>query len=471
MDPANRQPRARPFAPIPPLGAGRGFGRVGSAWLGILFLLSCGEPSLTPTPEERFTILPGTPEARYGSERLDEASPGEQDLRTSRPRVCENFAFPKERGPLDLLLVPDFGRSMADRKDEILDAIEDFLDQIFFSRKPSFRVGILAASAPAEGERLGWLVPLRGTHLFVTCAPGETGEPCTFGDWQTVRAAIVDAIDRVASSPTSLGLLALTEALDPFSEANVGFLRPEAELHVVVISDADDLSCPSRIGAGAGCHSFEACGCSTDAEYGRVEAYVRALRSSKGFGFEDRVTLSAWVATTSDPLPTEEGIGFFAGCSVSSQVERCATPWADGEPCALRAPRYAAVARALGGEVADLCGEPDGLAKIGALITGASPTFPLQRKPLPTTLETVLLSFPDKSCNHRDSCLEEGLDCIRGRCGQVVSEGGADGWQYVSCSSGIPRNMVRFERSDRLRNRKIEICYDVDVGADPLPCP
>lgn len=472
MDPANRQLRApRSRASAPPRAAGRGAGGLGGASLGILLLFACGEPELEPTPPERFTILPGMPEAAYGPERLEEGDAPDGGLRPSRPRICETFVYPPAQGALDLLLVPDFGRSMEGRREEILAAFASFLDETFYGLRTSFRVGVLSAAPPAAGERLGRLVSIGGSATpFITCTPTETGEPCSYGDWELARLALLEAIDRAASRSSSLGLLAITRALDPQAGLNPGFLRPDAGLHVLVVSDADDLSCPSRAFGGGACRSFEGCGCEEEAELGGVEDFVRALRSAKGFGQQDRVRLSAWVATRGDPLPTEEGLGLYAGCAVEEEVERCATPWSEGAACALHAPRYAAAARALGGGVADLCREPEGLLAIGPAAKNAAPAFHLGRKALPSTLESVLLSFPDKSCNHQDSCLEEGLDCIRGRCGQVVSEGGADGWQFVSCSSGIPRNMVRFERSDRLRNRKIEICYDVDVGADPLPC-
>jgi hypothetical protein len=201
-----------------------------------------------------------------------------------------------------------------------------------------------------------------------------------------------------------------------------------------------------------------------------VDWFVRTLRGLKGYGFEEKVKLSAWVATSVDPLRFQGEEEFRVGCS-TVPGSPCAAPGGEGAPCALAAPRYAAVARALRGGVWDLCAEPAALVEIGSDVGGALVDLPLERKPLPSTIETVLLSLPEKSCNHLVPCSEEGLDCIRGRCGQVVSEGGTNGWQYVSCSNGIPRNLVRFGDPDRLQHRKIEICYDVEVGADPSFCP
>jgi hypothetical protein len=400
------------------------------------------------------------PKARYEPERLDVGEGVAAEIRPSRPRLCESFFFPTKTGSIDVLVVPDLGRSMAGV--DLRGAYQSLLDSLFTNPRLSFRIAIVSAKS------VGRFVPIAGTPFpFVTCSPDAT-LPCTIGDWETARAAILDAMLAEDPAPASLGLLAIVQALE--SDAGANFLRDDAELHVVVISDADDASCSPRSAGTVACTSFDACGCGSEPDVGDVEWFVRYLRNAKGHGFEDRVRLSAWVATAKDPLVTGEGTGVFVGCAVDAGTGPCRTPWSEGQACALSAPRYAAVARALGGSLHDLCSEPDGLARIGAFAAGVAPEFSLERKPLPSTIQTVLLSFPEKSCNHRDSCLEEGLDCIRGRCGVAVSEGGADGWQYVTCSSGIPTNKVRFEDPDRLRNRKIEICYDVDVGADPFPC-
>lgn len=470
MEPANRSPAATP--PRAREAIRWGMGRGGGAPLVLAILLGCGEPPLEPAPPERFVILPGMPRAEPGPRWVDAAEAGEGEMRPSRPRVCESFVLPQDAGAIDLLLVVDIGRSMEARRAEIADQLQGLLDAVFTERRPSFRVGVLSTAPPAAGEVLGHLVPLQGSLTpFVTCTPDADGEPCSNGNWENARTAILDAVDEVVTRRSSLGLLALAQAVEGNFGDQPPFVRAGADLHVVIVSDADDLSCTSRIAAPTACRSFEDCACAEDTEEGKVEEFIRHLRGIKGFGFEDRVRVSAWVATTADLLPMPDGSGPFAGCKLEAEPSTCATPSTAGAPCALYAPRYRAVAEATGGLVYDLCRDPDGLAKIGAFVAGVSPEFSLRRNPLPSTVETVLLSFADKSCNHQDSCLEEGLDCIRGRCGQVVPEGGADGWQYVSCSSGIPRNMVRFESSDRLRNRKIEICYDVDVGADPLPCP
>lgn len=426
----------------------------------LVLLVACGEPDLRPSPPERFRILPDMPKARHDPERLDVGEGVTPEIRPSRPRLCEAFDFPTKAGAIDVLVVPDLGRSMTGTG--LRATYQSLLDALFLNPRLSFRIGIVPA------DSTGRFVPIAGTPLpYVTCAPDAT-VPCTIGDWETARAAILDAMLAVEPTPASLGLLAVVRALD--GEMGARFLREDAELHVVLVSDADDASCAPRSGGAVACTSFDACGCGAELDAGDVDWFVRHLRNAKGHGFEERVRVSAWVATASDPLTTEEGTGVFVGCAVDADVGPCRTPWSEGEDCALHAPRYAAVVRALGGSLHDLCSEPDGLTRIGAFAAGVAPEFALERKPLSTTIETVLLSFPEKSCNHRDSCLEEGLDCIRGRCGMAVSEGGADGWQYVTCSSGIPTSKVRFEDPDRLRNRKIEICYDVDVGADPFPC-
>ena len=444
--------------------------RVAAPWIGLsgavagLLLGACGEPEVQPVPPESYFIVPGEPELTHDPVRVDRGEGGGSSIRPSRPRLCETFSFPWKSGEVDVLLVPDAGRSVP--TSGLVGPYLRFLDRLAANDELSIRIGVVATSP------VGSFVPIAGSTVpYVTCWPASAGR-CVVGDelvgWNTARDVLLAAIGRARKAPASLGLLAVVEALD--SPAGANFLRPEAELHVVVVGDADDASCAPRRGGESACTSFEACGCASDLAAGDLGWFVRYLRNVKGHGYEDRVRFSAWVATTAESLTTGEGTGAFVGCAIGAASGICATPWSDGVACALHAPRYAAVTRALGGVLSDICTESEGLARIGAHIAGVAPEFHLQRKPLPSTIETVLLSFPDEPCNHRESCLEDGLDCIRGRCGSKVSAGGADGWQYVSCSNEIPIRMVRLEDSDRLSNRRIEICYDVDVGADPL-CP
>lgn len=445
--------------------------RVSAPWIGLsgavagLLLGACGEPELQPVPPPPYTILPGAPEAIHEPVGVHRGEAEEQPIRISRPRLCETFSFPWKSGAVDLLFVPDVGRSVT--RDDLLGAYVRFVDRLGANPELSIRIGVVST------DPVGSFVPIAGSDLpYVTCSLAQVGG-CVVGDqlvgWNVARDVLLTAIDRARSAPASLGLLAVVEALE--GPTGASFLRPDAELHVVVVADSDDASClPRRAGSRVACTSFDACGCASDLASGDVEWFVRYLRNVKGHGFAERVRFSAWVATASDPLTTGEESGVFVGCAVGQKPGSCATPWSGGVACALYAPRYAAVTRAFGGILGDICSEPDGLPRIGAHVAGVAPEFHLQRKPLPSTIETVLLSFPDEPCNHRDSCLEDGLDCIRGRCGSKVSAGGADGWQYVSCSNEIPTRMVRLEDSDRLSNRRIEICYDVDVGADPL-CP
>lgn len=431
-----------------------------------------GEPPLQPAPPEHMVVVPGVPWVREAIGAVDrDEGRGDGSIRPSRPRICERSQAPRPPNALDVLLVLDVGRSMEGRRPALIETIPPFLDSL--AGVGYLRVGILPATAGTDGEGLGRLVPIPGAPVpYVSCSAGAP-RLCNVGDgsWESARQAFLEAVDRVPSGPASLGLLAITEALTGRLQENGAFLRDEADLHVVVISDADDVSCNPRLhGADGPCHSFEGCACPEEPGFGGVEWYVRALRGLKGHGFEERVRLSAWVATAAEPLrfPGEEE--FRVGCTTVPGLD-CAGPGEEGAPCALAAPRYAAVARALAGGVWDLCAEAGGLLEIGAQAGGALADLPLARKALPLTIETVLLSLPEKSCNHLVPCSEEGLDCIRGRCGQVVLEGGTNGWQYVSCSNGIPRNLVRFGDPDRLQHRNIEICYDVDVGADPSFCP
>lgn len=451
----------------------------GSRALSLLILglaaAGCGEPVLEPAPPSPKSVIPGMPRIREEPRwRLGDGADGSDSLQRSRPRICETFVHGDRVRAVDFLLVIDLGRSMSLAGDGVLQRIQQLLDVLYVAPRFDFQVGILAGSATEQSQRLGRLEPIAGARVpYVHCEPSGA---CNVegGTWEEARRSLLAAVRDLDPGPVGLGLLAAAQAIGVQADANEGFLRESADLHVFVVSDVDDASCnPRTTPGGSPCSTFGACGCEEEPEFGDAAYFIRLLRGMKGYGFEERVKLSAMVATAARPLRMAGGSLPLAGCSTSPD-EVCASPWSPGVGvgCALHAPRYAEVARATGGEILDLCSPGEGPSNLGALVSGLAKEFPLERKPLPASIEAVLLSNPEKSCDHLDPCPESGLDCIRGRCGQVVLEGGTNGWRYVSCSNGIPRNMIRIgDRSDPRQHQKFEVCYDVDVGADFSPCP
>lgn len=124
---------------------------------------------------------------------------------------------------LDVLFVVDGTGSMQQEQQAFADAADAFvssLDTIGLA----WQIGVTTMD-PAD------LGHLRGEPWIITPAADDP------------VAALADAVYvGTDGAPTEAGLYAATAAIDSGTTANLGFRRPDAPLHIVIVSDGDDNS-------------------------------------------------------------------------------------------------------------------------------------------------------------------------------------------------------------------------------------
>ncbi|MDC0708345.1 VWA domain-containing protein [Stigmatella sp. ncwal1] len=240
-------------------------------------------------------------------------------------------------GIVDILWVVDDSGSMANQRETLTLNFSRFLEELL-RLQVRFQIGVISTNFADRGV-------LRGTTKIIT---GETPDP---------RQVFLQNTTFPTSSRARLeqGLrmmeLALTEPHR--SGANAGFLRPNAALAVIAVTDEDDGS------------------------YGDPAYYARFLRSLKGPGNENLSSLSIIGGTTPDGcFPPGEEI-YFGGRADPSF-------------------RYSAVATRTGGIIGSICDASfeSTLVKIASALNSLRRAFPLSLTPAPATLHVLVNGAP-----------------------------------------------------------------------------
>lgn len=176
------------------------------------------------------------------------------------------------------------------------------------------------------------------------------------------------------------------------ANSGIEFLRPDAYLYLIFVSDEDDESAQD------------------------VRFYWRAFETSKGLGNDGTVTTAAIIGD----VPSN----------------RCgATPGA----------RYVSLSQLTGGEVGSICDDSFAttLRKLATNAVGLKRKFALSKTPNESTLK-VTISYPCNAdpaewaaCAQVDTsaCLGSPADSVSVECTPV--QGGADGWSYEPASEVI----------------------------------
>lgn len=445
------------------------FRRVRGVWPVALLTVggACSDAqSLQPVHEE-IRIVAGPPASVEGPGRVESEPREPFPLAPLRQRICQRHSE-RLHDQVDVLWVFGLGRSFP-WDESLQEAARAFFDTLVES-EVDFRLGLIDASAPAEEG--GKLIGPDAETPFWSCAGArcEGADPSVAAEAFAARAAaLAEREGRVEDRGLLHAMAALSEPLH--ESVNGGFHRDGAHLSLIVLSDADDRSCAPGVEVEAECTSFGTCSCA-EGGWGEADFYVRFFRGLAGFGHADRVSLSAYVARGRAPLPVEADESYL-GCELEATTP-CRSPGVEGASCALHASRYLQVAARMDGAVEDLCSSDprEALPTLASRSLGMRGEVELDRFPLPPTIEAMVLSKTADSCDHEIPCADPGLDCIRGWCGRAVLEDGNDGWQYVTCSENLPRKTIRFSGSARPRmSQLVEVCYDVDVHAEPPLCP
>ena len=232
-----------------------------------------------------------------------------------------------DRPRVDLLFVVDNTPSMETVRADLADAATRLISALDAGQL-AWQVGVVSTDVESDATGL-----LHGDPWIIT--PSTASGP----------AAIARALDvPIGSAPTG-GLGAATRALtEPLrSGENRGFRRPDAALHIVVLSDADDES-TAVLGIDP------------------ADAFLEFL--------DDEATASAQPAT------------------LSAVVGDLGTGCVGSTGTALPGDTYIAVAEASGGAVISICEADLGavIASLGTLVQEGTTRFELQAVPVPETV-------------------------------------------------------------------------------------
>lgn len=257
--------------------------------------------------------------------------------------LTQTDTFTQGNGTVDILWVVDDSGSMANERTRLGANFQRFITELE-NVKSDYQIGVTSTNALDRGElREG---PLYQTRIITKPAPGAPGptpadifkENTTFGASRARQEAGLRMAQLAVSSPnTDLG------------HPNAGFLRPNAALAVIAISDEDDGS------------------------YGDANYYVRFFKGSKGKGNENLVSLSSIAGEIPNGCYPPGDDQYFGGLA---------------EP----AYRYSTVATKTGGVVGDICSTSfeDTLVQIVSALNTLRRVFPLSLKPDPATISVTV---------------------------------------------------------------------------------
>ena len=241
-------------------------------------------------------------------------------------------------GIVDILWVIDNSGSMKNERTKLQGHFDRFLQELL-SLKVNFQMGVISTDANDGAKLRGTVKIIKNTTPDIRAAfLANTTFPDSRVRWaQGLRMA------QLAVSPPNT---------DP-GGPNAGFIRPNAALALIVVSDADDNS------------------------YGDPAYYARVFRSIRGKGNENLVSFSTIAGTTPNGcFPPGEQI-YFGGLA---------------DP----AFRYSAVSSKTGGVVGSICDVSfeNTLVRIAQALNTLRRVFPLSIVPTPGSISVTVNGVP-----------------------------------------------------------------------------
>jgi hypothetical protein len=269
------------------------------------------------------------------------------------------LAFTQSPALVDVLFVVRNGPSMCEKQQQLVAKFQSFINALQ-QQNLDWQVGVVATDF-SDPQFQGKLVAASGNPTVLNSSTPNLAQVFS----ENVLAVGYNA------SPQSQGLLAGLAALTPplVTGANAGFMRANASLAVVIVSDQDDYSfLPPP---------------PTPDYY--VNFFVRSYSHLKGAGNEKLVSVSAITGADANGNP--------ADCTCSG----CATnpSCIDDDSTGTAGTRYAAVANGTSGLVQSICATDFGplLTTLAGHLGGLTRTYDLQNVPLGQALDPSTITI------------------------------------------------------------------------------
>lgn len=455
---------------------------------------ACQDRQRTRRIIEAFTVVPGTPSVdEKAPEVAIDPTRATDNFAVNVPRQCDTFTQLSVR-KVDILWVVDSSGSMGPKQQRLAANFQGFINQLVSAMPPiDFHIAVTTTDTddPATRGRLRpWtLAALRDD--FISCAPDMQGTvTCNTGGSTLTAEMAFNQMAQVGTSgsPQERGLfaayLALTNPINISTEAVVRFVRPEAALYVVFVSDEDDASC-TPLTRQPVCTADPGCRCANDqiltaaGNWGSSDYFVRFFETYKGYGNGDAVAVAAITAINPDGgVPSQFGDPSpHVGCCRNQRDPDAGCPTSGtndgGLEIAYFGGRYVQVAAQTGGVSVDICQDDfsGALASLGFSASGLRREFRLTRGPdlrplngVARGLEAFVSPPASMMCTVDGNCPVDQF-CRNSRCArrvEVRTDGPMTGAQYVQCDLAGLRNMVRFEGTSVPESLStVEVCYDV----------
>jgi len=473
---------------------------VSLVWL--IVAAACGQDQLQRA-NDNVTVVGGTPSVSGGLpgvDRLDAGVDGGPIFGQAAPYQVDSFQQQTIQ-KVDILWIISNSGAMQAKQDQLKANFVSFM-QFLVAQQIDFHLGVITTDVydPQQSGRL-----INAAGLSAPWIDSSTPNP--------IVAFAANASVGTAGShdvmPFLAGMLALTPPLTPTTPASPDagaancangtngpecFLRPDAALYVVILSDHEDNSCGPIAVSTEGCDDATA----ALSGYGDIDYWTRFYSGLKGA--DGSVKVAAIASTQDDTFQCDTtfahlcdqnnvstvcsaaspncnvGSGSDPCClalhacynelnlvapycrfanlvdptashavppyyQISSYIEGCLTYAADGgvDASAWTAPRITQVALNTAGVATSICEEnyTPALADIGLQAAGLRTAFPLSRAPI-------------------DGSLTVTVD------GTAVLPSSTT-WQWIRCSGPSPANEVDFT-SPPAPGAEIAVGYSVDVG-------
>ncbi len=469
--------------------------------------LGCSDRTRTKKVLEPYAIVPGSPTAETGAPSVVRDPTAETAaFKVSIPHQCDLYQQLSVR-KVDILWVVDSSGSMAPKQARLAANFTGFINQLVTANPPiDFHIGVVSTDTddPASrGALHGWsLGALSGE--YISCTPQTAGgtlcntNPSTAGAVASAGTAFTQMSNvGTSGSPQERGLLAAYLALS--NPANLStasterFIRGDAALYVVAVSDEDDSSCQPLL-KQAICTADPGCRCAADntlaspGNFGSTAYFTRFFETYKGYASADLVTFAAIVALDDGAdagVPSQFGEPTqHVGCCRSNNGQPCPTSGNNdgGFEVSYYGGRYLKVANDTGGVAVSICQSDfsGALASLGYSASGLRKEFRLTRGPetrpaagLASGVELYVSPPSAANCQVSGNC-PSGQVCRSGRCAKRVDAHlGAtpNGAEYARCDGTALRNIIRFDGTAVPESLStVEICYDVQANF-PTNCP